>query len=934
MAVDPFNPPPVFRIDYVDRILNATHKPTEESKSLNTAAQTGDMSSSTSRNVLTGVKNNNISPAVGAGISGLANCNAPVSSSAGGTPAVRTRVSPDRHMSPEQYSQEVRHGLATRAIPFLNLDDGTVLLIYHGHIFVAELEDKSPIIGSGRSQSPNIGHQVPVPPFGSHPYQGLPPLPTRPTRNIGQNGSPAPLNSSQRCVLNRVVMPPDVPHLMAPPPGLAHQRRSSPVPNSKNSVSDFDVRPEHQVQHEVLSARHRELQADLSRLEKCIALHTNDMDPRQLAQYTASRKHLTEQVYAARVAKKQFEIPRNATNQIVSQGPSNQPHTAHQPGMAPHGSFECLDKATASQQATDRIFAVGDRILPPISHGSGECMNAGTSFSSSVSLQSNGEFPSQRAAKNLSPTAPDFVPGRSMSFASPNCQSTLGPTSKDTYNADSTPNFFAPADVARALSNHEPIVHPDDANYCDEMGFNNPTMPKQFCTHPLEFVEVLKAVREQARRHGCTGGQSKDPSYDAEQDVRWAMQDKLPIPLASMNPEYFAKPSPWDWSNSVFNIRQGRHSDWVPPRYLKLPGQVQLKNDSMVWSIEVLTKVKGMIAEAANHALSRRTSWNILFNNERVTLTGNNGDKDGKFSVQPTLVGSGLGASQANFDASKSIGSMTASGPTSLVGNDAVDDDDEMRAHLKKKYAEYLQPPKPGAISTHNRVDSWGYPLSDDAMSDDTALGPSVKPGKSSVAPMDEERARIWRKHAEFLQPPKPGTSGMHKQVDSWGCSLSGDMMSTLLDANDASSTDEHERNTILDQKHADFMKSPEPEALSSHEREDSWGSSATGSVDADCRDALLSTEFQQNPNHVYTDAEKEAWQAKMNAMLLKHGIVSSRHPKQASSEGLFIAAKNHQGYDSVTPYPMSKCGIVAASKAQVRPYSVVTPSRVQASAR
>lgn len=101
-----------------------------------------------------------------------------------------------------------------------------------------------------------------------------------------------------------------------------------------------------------------------------------------------------------------------------------------------------------------------------------------------------------------------------------------------------------------------PTVTLGEIAYTNKLGFNPSCGPKLYCTTIQEFQEVLRRVREQAQMYGCKGGQSKDPAYDAEQDVRWAMGDGEPIPLPSFPVDHIANPRPWSWNDSAFNHRR------------------------------------------------------------------------------------------------------------------------------------------------------------------------------------------------------------------------------------------------------------------------------------------------------------------------------------------------------------------------------------------
>jgi len=103
-----------------------------------------------------------------------------------------------------------------------------------------------------------------------------------------------------------------------------------------------------------------------------------------------------------------------------------------------------------------------------------------------------------------------------------------------------------------------PLVHQADIAYVENLSLNPMQDFKLYCSTTTEFQEVIRRVREQARLYGCEGGQSKDPEYDAEQDIRWAMADRSPIPLPKKLPDHIVNPRPWNWNDSAFNIRADR----------------------------------------------------------------------------------------------------------------------------------------------------------------------------------------------------------------------------------------------------------------------------------------------------------------------------------------------------------------------------------------
>ncbi|KAI4201400.1 MAG: hypothetical protein LQ350_003238 [Teloschistes chrysophthalmus] len=98
-----------------------------------------------------------------------------------------------------------------------------------------------------------------------------------------------------------------------------------------------------------------------------------------------------------------------------------------------------------------------------------------------------------------------------------------------------------------------PTVIMKEIEYTNEHDPNPLYREKRYSTTVEEFQEVLRRVREQAEMYGCSGSQSKDPVYDAEQDIRWAIADNKPIPLLMGPPNHVAYPRPWNWADSAYN---------------------------------------------------------------------------------------------------------------------------------------------------------------------------------------------------------------------------------------------------------------------------------------------------------------------------------------------------------------------------------------------
>ncbi|KAK4691944.1 hypothetical protein P7C71_g5168, partial [Lecanoromycetidae sp. Uapishka_2] len=120
----------------------------------------------------------------------------------------------------------------------------------------------------------------------------------------------------------------------------------------------------------------------------------------------------------------------------------------------------------------------------------------------------------------------------------------------NTHRHASSSSVLDPSDPAMRVIDYE------DIEYAERYLYNWSQDTKTYCTTVAEFQEAIRRVREQARMYGCEGGQSKDPAYDAEQDIWWAICDRDPIPLPSKVPDHIANPRPWNWNDSAFNYRR------------------------------------------------------------------------------------------------------------------------------------------------------------------------------------------------------------------------------------------------------------------------------------------------------------------------------------------------------------------------------------------
>lgn len=340
----------------------------------------------------------------------------------------------------------------------------------------------------------------------------------------------------------------------------AHER------NQQSSVPDV----------EDVQSLHQQLASELTMLDKHVALHLHEFSSSENQRYTARRRQLVEHLDYLRVNKEnkgplnlasdsgygaQDDAPWPVVNHLAGAPSIPYPSAVRVNG---HSYLPTTPIGTQSDSSQLHSFGYNHRLGPP-------------------------ETP---VNKSLSPDAPPFVPGTYMARMPPNRssvsshQADIGPSKWEagrthglaspynrvgqgdaskmataTRGIISDENKGATASMSRNLNTSLesqsteilPTVNLKEIEYTKEHGFNPLHGEKRYCTTVEEFQEVLRRVREQAQMYGCSGGQSKDPAYDAEQDVRWAMADNEPIPLPMGPPDHVAYPRPWNWADSAYN---------------------------------------------------------------------------------------------------------------------------------------------------------------------------------------------------------------------------------------------------------------------------------------------------------------------------------------------------------------------------------------------
>lgn len=297
--------------------------------------------------------------------------------------------------------------------------------------------------------------------------------------------------------------------------------------------------------------REEDMKAQLSNLDKHLALYHYDITPAERTAFIAQRRHLVEEIDKIRVTREQ-------TKRII---PIVTPTTRA-------SAVPAAKSGSTTQEDTKSVSGIRD------------------------SLHKLAPTKEKQSTKCLSPAAPPFIPmsmQRSIPLSSkfrasseqihrPKCEEPRAGYStlkiRDVASAAMTrrgkipqaQQQKSPVASQREVSSSSSVLDPsdpamriielEDIEYAARYLYNWGHARKTYCTTVEEFQEAIRRVREQARMYGCAGGSSKDPAYDAEQDLWWAICDRDPIPLPTDIPDHISHPRPWNWNNSAFNYRR------------------------------------------------------------------------------------------------------------------------------------------------------------------------------------------------------------------------------------------------------------------------------------------------------------------------------------------------------------------------------------------
>ena len=332
---------------------------------------------------------------------------------------------------------------------------------------------------------------------------------------------------------------------VAPQPSQA-SAPSIPLASATNvarpDMSKSDV-PFHQTQNgDELS-----LKTELTNLDKYLALYHYDITPAERASLIAQRRRLVEEIDRIRLSK---EKPKHSIPIITPAAPGLPVTPAAQVVPGPTGLREAVqnDRVAKGGTISKHLSPAAPAFVPRNTSNLPSATFGKRTESQQVKHQ---QFGIRAAFGGIDPAPKTQNNANSSTWASRSDQEVSIPKTPTVSHIEesSSSSVLDLSDPAMRVIDYE------DIEYAARYLYNWTKDSKTYCTTVAEFQEAVRRVREQARLYGCAGGQSKDPAYDAEQDLWWAICDRDPIPLPSEVPDHVGNPRPWNWNDSAFNYR-------------------------------------------------------------------------------------------------------------------------------------------------------------------------------------------------------------------------------------------------------------------------------------------------------------------------------------------------------------------------------------------
>ena len=406
------------------------------------------------------------------------------------------------------------------------------------------------------------------------------------------------------------------------------------------------------LQHQAAGNENEEdMKAQLSNLDKHLALHHYDITPEERTAFVSQRRHLIEEIDKIRARKEQTKhiipIIQPATGALIT--PAGQPNSQSQKTLAPPmGQLGIAQKpAPTKTGAINRCLSPAALPFVPRSMQNAHSVSLGARPGREDTKQNEqGKVFEPRAVQkttlNIMDIANTAISRKGKALHADTSNIPIA-SHKEEYSS----SVLDPSDPAMRVIEYE------DIEYAARYLYNWTQDTKTYCTTVEEFQEAIRRVREQARMFGCAGGSSKDPAYDAEQDLWWAICERDPISLPTKVPDHVTNPRSWNWNDSAFNYRR-KGAPWPGPAYEHARNSPRLSG----WDPAITDSMKDIMDVSRSYYALKDQLPSVPFRDYAYDRNGN------KVKIEPEVTDptASFGAShrQTNMDRSSTNGTNEA----------------------------------------------------------------------------------------------------------------------------------------------------------------------------------------------------------------------------------------------------------------------------------
>lgn len=317
--------------------------------------------------------------------------------------------------------------------------------------------------------------------------------------------------------------------------------------NMTSQYASCQLQPTDQSSRKASNEEYDHLRAKLTELDRHLALYYHKLSGPEHSVLVSHRRHLVEKIDSIRKERNQRTVSFSAP--VVGQQTDTDPQPQH---SRMGNSIKNYPEAALAPLVTKKLPAPSTCLsadAPPFVPSSAKPGSDNAGLGNFWGAPEHSNYPFENSISQNKGRVPNYGPVIEVPSAT-QAKHVTGPKSPGLNSATSQLGEAARGPVREPL----PVVSQDDIEYAARLGLNPAHGVKLYCTTVPEFQEVIRRVREQATLYGCAGGQSKDPAFDAEQDVRWAIADHDPIRLPRSPPDHVVRPRAWNWGDSIFNV--------------------------------------------------------------------------------------------------------------------------------------------------------------------------------------------------------------------------------------------------------------------------------------------------------------------------------------------------------------------------------------------